>query len=104
MLIVEALVTFGLFCVADCVGMVVFAEGTDVVPWAGITGIDTLVAEEASAGCGAGALMGGSGEFVVLSREHTKGESIATNGHSGVVLGSYVGPSTDTEGLFACEI
>ena len=56
--------------------MVVFAEGTDVVPWAGITGIDTLVADEASAGCRAGALTGGSGELVVLSREHTTGKSV----------------------------
>ena len=30
--------------------MVVFAEETDVVPWAGITGIDKIVAEAASAG------------------------------------------------------
>ena len=65
-----------LFCVADCIGMVVFPEETEVVPWAGITGIDTTVAEEASAGCGAGALTGGSGELVVLSREHTTGESM----------------------------
>ena len=45
-------------------------------PWAGITGIDTLVAEETKAVCGAGAFTGGSGELVVLSPEHTTGESM----------------------------